>query len=94
MTIVDWLTKANSSYLVALAVTVYLIVEGVKVNGVPAKWLPLVASLVGVIMGLIIGLIYQESLIMTCLDGFIAGLLAAGSYDWLKTVWQLPEGGK
>lgn len=94
MTIVDWLTTANSSYLVALAVTVYLIVEGVKGNGVSAKWLPLVASLVGLIMGLIIGLIFQESLIMTCLDGGIAGLLAAGSYDWVKAVRRLPEAGK
>ncbi|MBP1042831.1 hypothetical protein I6N95_17580 [Vagococcus sp. BWB3-3] len=92
MTIVDWLTKVNGSYLVALALVVFLLVEGLKTSEqVSSKFLPLVASLIGVIIGLVIGVIYQESIVMTSLNGFIAGLLSAGSFDFMKAVWQLPR---
>ncbi|WP_314068296.1 hypothetical protein [uncultured Vagococcus sp.] len=92
MTIVECLTQVNSSYIVALAVAVCLMIEAIKASNVfSAIYLPLVASLVGTVMGIIIGLLYQESLLMTGFNGFVAGLLASGSFDWLRAVWHLPK---
>lgn len=91
MTIIELLMRANSSYLVALALLIVLIVEGVKASElVSVKFLPIVASGIGWSIGIVIGLIYQESLIMTSLNGIIAGLLAVGSFDLLKAVWRVP----
>ena len=90
--IIELLTKVNSSYLVALAALVYLIIEAIKRSEIiSVKLMPLVAVLMGWGIGLIIGVIYQESLMRTSLDGVIAGLLAAGSFDCVKALWQLPE---
>lgn len=92
MMIIELLTQVNSSYLVALGVLVCLIIEGIKVSGViTMKLMPIVAALTGGVIGLVIALIYQESLILTGLNGLIAGLLAAGGFDCLKAMWQLPE---
>ncbi|MBP1040093.1 hypothetical protein I6N95_03605 [Vagococcus sp. BWB3-3] len=90
--IVQWLTEVNNSYLVALAVLIALVVEGVKLGEwIDRKWLPLVASVIGLVLGLVIALIYQEAIILTCLNGVIAGLMAAGGFDVMKAVWQVPE---
>lgn len=90
--IVEWLTEVNNSYLVALAVLIGLIVEGIKLSEqVTAKLMPLVASIIGLVFGVVIALIYQESIVQTCLNGVIAGLMAAGGFDVMKAVWRLPE---
>lgn len=90
--IVQWLTEVNNSYLVALAVLIGLVVEGIKLGEwIDRKWLPLVASVIGLVLGIVIALIYQETIILTCLNGVIAGLMAAGGFDVMKAVWQLPE---
>lgn len=90
--IVQWLTEVNNSYLVALAVLIGLVVEGIKTGEwVESQLLPLVASVIGLVLGVVIALIYQEAMVLTCLNGVIAGLMAAGGFDVLKAVWQLPE---
>lgn len=92
MTIGDFLAMINGSYLVALAVLVGLVVEAIKqLEWVATKYLSLVASVVGYVLGIIIGLIYQESLVMTSFNGLLVGLLAVGGFDALKALWRLPE---
>lgn len=92
MMIIELLTNVNNSYLVALAALVYLIIEGLKASeSVSVKLMPLVAAVIGWGIGLAIAVIYQESLVLTSLNGVIAGLLAAGSFDFMKALWRLPE---
>lgn len=89
MIIGDLLTMINGSYLIALAVFVGLVVEVIKQQWVATKYLALVASGVGFTLGIIIGVIYQESLVMTSFNGLLVGLLAAGGFDVLKELRSL-----
>lgn len=90
--IIELLTKVNNSYLVALAVLVCLIIEGIKASErISLKLFPLIAGLIGWVVGIVIALIYQEAVVLTSLNGLIAGLLAAGGFDFIKAAWQLPE---
>ena len=92
MMLVELLTQVNNSYLVALGLLVCLIVEGIKTSEVvDLKLLPLVAALIGWVIGVVIALVYNESVVLASLNGIIVGLLAAGSFDFVKAVWQLPE---
>lgn len=92
MTIGEFLVTINASYLMALAVLVALVVEAIKqTDWVPKVYLSLVASGIGFLSGIVIGLLYQEPLAITSFNGLLVGLLAAGGFDALKALWRLPE---
>lgn len=92
MTISDFLIMINGSSLVGLAVLVGLLVEAMKqTEWVEKQYLPLVASGIGCLSGIVVGLIYQSSLVMTSFNGVLVGLLAVGGYDALKALWRLRE---
>lgn len=90
--IIELLTSVSRNYIVALALTVFLVVEVIKMTEcVPKTTLPIMAGVVGIIIGGCISVIYEVPLANTCLNGFIAGLLASGSVDFVKAMWHLPE---
>lgn len=92
MTIIDLLTNMNGNYLIVLALLIGLLVEVVKRNGkVETDYLPMVASGLGILLGGLVGLGYQENIVETCVNGLIIGLLAMGGFDALKALWRLPE---
>lgn len=92
MTIIELLTSINTNYLVALAVLIGLVVEGLKQSQlVSVRLLPIVAGVLGLILGGLIGLVYQESFLQTSFNGLIVDLIASGGYDALKALWQLPR---
>ncbi|WP_314065574.1 hypothetical protein [uncultured Vagococcus sp.] len=90
--IVELLTNVSRNYIMALAVTVFLVVEVIKLTDcLSPKVLPVIAGVVGIMIGCCVGVIFDEELVKTGLNEFIAGLLAAGSVDFAKAVWHLPE---
>lgn len=92
MTLIDFLGWLNGSYLVALAVLVALVVEAIKqTEKIPVDCLSLVASLIGYGLGIVIGLLYQVPLLTASFNGLLVGLLAAGGYDVLTSLWHLTE---
>lgn len=90
MALVSLLEAVNGSYLLGLALLVGLVVEGIKLSQcVKPTVLPLVAGMVGIILGSGISWLYQEALWQTCFNGLLAGLLAAGGFDIGQAVGRL-----
>ena len=69
-------------------VSLLVIIEGVvwaaKKTELPSRWLPAVASGVGVLLGLAVWLADGVTLPTALVGGFLTGLSVAGGYDFVK----------
>ena len=58
-----------------------IVVELLKRAGVPTRWLPLVACLIGALLGLGFAAYYGQDWLSHVVWGLIAGAAASGIYD-------------
>lgn len=92
MNLTDLLHQLNNNYLLALAVGTFLLIWAIKQTGfLPAELLPLASMVTGGLLGMFIGVIFQQPLFLTCYDGMIAGLVASGGHDLAKSLIQPKE---
>ena len=85
---IEIIQGANASAIVMIAILVGLIVWAIKQTKLDNRWLPLIAMLVGAFVGLFVCLAWPgafENVWIAGLDGMIAGLVAAGGYDAVKS---------
>lgn len=85
--IIDNVANINGNWLLLMGVATFLTVLVIKKNEyVSAKYLPIVAPIVGVIWGLIATYVTKNDMAYGAIDGFLAGILAAGGKDFLTTI--------
>lgn len=85
--IIDNIMNINENWLLLMGFATFLTVFIIKKNEyVSAKYLPIVAPIVGIIWGLIATYVTKNDMIYGAIDGFLAGILAAGGKDFLTTV--------
>lgn len=86
---IEIIQTANASAIVMIALLVALITWAIKQTQIDNRWLPLVAMAVGFLIGVIVYFAWRaafDSMLVAGLDGAIAGLVAAGGYDAVKSI--------
>lgn len=86
---IEIIQAAMASAIAMIAVFVGLAVWGIKQTKIDNRWLPLIAMVVGVAIGVIAFYAMPgqfETPLVAGMDGAIAGLVSAGGYDAIKSI--------
>ncbi|WP_125767373.1 lysis protein [Lapidilactobacillus wuchangensis] len=86
---IEIIQTANASAIVMIALLVVLITWAIKQTQIDNRWLPLLDMAVGFLIGVVVYFAWRaafDSMLVAGLDGAIAGLVAAGGYDAVKSL--------
>lgn len=72
-------------WIMFIAPATIVLVELLKRAGVPTKWLPHVACVVGLLLGLVFGFVYGGDLFARAFEGLLYGAAASGIWDLGKS---------
>lgn len=85
--IVQQIEEANGNWLILLGLGVFLSVYVLKKTEVfPSKVLAGVSVLIGIIIGAFVTWMTGNDIMIGVYDGFLAGLIASGGYDFIKVI--------
>ena len=88
MSILDIFTLAERGRIYTTAFITIIIVQAIKQTKLNNQYMPLWSLLIGVISGVFVGVAYHSDIMIGAVDGFIAGAIASGLFDVIKTTWQ------
>ena len=88
MSILDIFTLAERGGIYTTAFITIIVVQAIKQTKLNNQYMPLWSLLIGVISGIFVGVAYHSDIMIGAVDGFIAGSIASGLFDAIKTTWQ------
>ena len=88
MSIFDIFSLAERGGIYTTAFITIIIVQAIKQTKLNNQYMPLWSLLIGVISGIFVGVAYHSDILIGAVDGFIAGAIASGLFDVIKTTWQ------
>ena len=88
MSILDIFALAERGGIYTTAFITIIIVQAIKQTKLNNQYMPLWSLLIGVISGIFVGVAYHSDILIGAIDGFIAGAIASGLFDAIKTTWQ------
>ncbi|BDZ31215.1 phage holin family protein [Lactiplantibacillus pingfangensis] len=78
---------ANGSTVFLIALVVYLVVWAIKQSKLDNQYLPIVAEIIGGVIGLAISLLQGDvSAVLGVIDGLAAGAISVGGNELIKSV--------
>lgn len=88
MSILDIFALAERGGIYTTAFITIIIVQAIKQTKLNNQYMPLWSLLIGVVSGIFVGVAYHSDIMIGAVDGFIAGAIASGLFDVIKTTWQ------
>jgi len=88
MSILDIFALAERGGIYTTAFITIIVVQAIKQTKLNNQYMPLWSLLIGVISGIFVGIAYHSDIMIGAVDGFIAGAIASGLFDAIKTTWQ------
>ena len=88
MSILDIFALAERGGIYTTAFITIIVVQAIKQTKLNNQYMPLWSLLIGVISGIFVGVAYHSDILIVAVDGFIAGAIASGLFDVIKTTWQ------
>lgn len=91
--IVKQIEAANGNWLILLGLGVFLSVYVLKRTEVfPTKVLAGVSVIIGIVIGAFVTWMTGENVMIGVYDGFLAGLIASGGYDFIRVIMAFATG--
>lgn len=88
MSIIDLYNSATTTSYIGITFITFLVVEALKKSKIDNKYMPLIALVIGGILGIIMSwLIYGDNPGYGFIYGVMAGALATGSYETVKNIF-------
>lgn len=88
MSILDIFALAERGGIYTTAFITIIIVQAIKQTKLNNQYMPLWSLLIGIVSGIFVGIAYHSDILIGAIDGFIAGAIASGLFDAIKTTWQ------
>ncbi|WP_265489634.1 holin [Lactiplantibacillus plantarum] len=84
----------NGTTIAAIAVVTYLVVWAIKQSKLSNQYLPIVAILIGAVIGIFIGIANGDiKWVAGLVDGVIAGAVSVGGNELAKSIGTMFDGG-
>ncbi|MGJ3814858.1 holin [Lactiplantibacillus plantarum] len=84
----------NGTTIAAIAVVTYLVVWAIKQSKLSNQYLPIVAILIGAVIGIFIGIANGDiKWVAGLVDGVIAGAVSVGGNELAKSIGTMFNGG-
>lgn len=84
----------NGTTIAAIAVVTYLVVWAIKQSKLSNQYLPIVAILIGAVIGIFIGIANGDiKWVAGLIDGVIAGAVSVGGNELAKSIGTMFNGG-
>ncbi|AUS70763.1 holin [Lactiplantibacillus plantarum] len=84
----------NGTTIAAIAVVTYLVVWAIKQSKLSNQYLPIVAILIGAVIGIFIGIASGDiKWVAGLVDGVIAGAVSVGGNELAKSIGTMFNGG-
>lgn len=77
----------NSGTIILIALVVYIVVWGIKQTKLNNQYLPIVAEVVGAVIGIFIALAMADTnWVIGLIDGIVAGAVSVGGNELVKSI--------
>ncbi|AVK60523.1 lysis protein [Lactobacillus sp. CBA3605] len=90
----EFIQLINGGTIFLIAVATYLIVWGVKMSKLSNQFLPLVALVIGALIGFLVSTVQGDvTWLVGLIDGMVAGAVSVGGNEVFKSITHVLDGG-
>lgn len=88
MSILDIFMLAERGGIYTTALITLIVVQAIKQTKLNNRYMPLWSLAIGATSGIFVGITFHSDVLIGVIDGFVAGAIASGLFDVVKTAWQ------